>query len=153
MAFFVLRKLFLQSRMRSHPMGLDVWFLVGHFVYFQTSCVRTAKALASLRGCAGSPEPSLVAYVISTIISWAGSFHFVSTKQDTWTGHHHVMITSFLSKCVTQRLLCFCQPALARLWQLSCRGFNQCVYVQIKNCACFHLYIYSVSCIMKLYFL
>ena len=25
---------------------------------------------------AGSPEPSLVAYVISTIISWAGSFHF-----------------------------------------------------------------------------
>ena len=30
------------------------------------SCVRTAKALARLRGCAGSPEPSLVAYVIST---------------------------------------------------------------------------------------
>ena len=26
-----------------------------------------------LRGCAGSPEPSLVAYVISIIISWAGS--------------------------------------------------------------------------------
>ena len=36
-------------------------------------CVRTAKALVRLRGCAGSPEPSLVAYVISTIISWAGS--------------------------------------------------------------------------------
>ena len=47
--------------------------LVGPFVYFHTSCVRTAKALASLRGCAGSPEPSLVAYPISTIISWAGS--------------------------------------------------------------------------------
>ena len=27
-----------------------------------------------LRGYAGSPEPSLVAYVISTIISWAGSY-------------------------------------------------------------------------------
>ena len=39
------------------------------FVYFHSSCVRTAKALAS----AGSPEPSLVAYVISTIISSAGS--------------------------------------------------------------------------------
>ena len=37
-----------------------------------SSCVRTAKALASLRGCTGSPEPSLVAYVISTIISCAG---------------------------------------------------------------------------------
>ena len=35
--------------------------------------VRTAKALARLRRCAGSPEPSLVAYVISIIISWADS--------------------------------------------------------------------------------
>ena len=48
-------------------------FLVGPFVYFHTLCVQTAKALARLRGCAGSLEPSLVAYVISTIISWAGS--------------------------------------------------------------------------------
>ena len=61
--------------MRSHPMELDVWFLVGPFVYFHTSCVRTAKALVRLRGYAGSREPSLVAYVISTIISWAGSFN------------------------------------------------------------------------------
>ena len=59
MARFVLRKLILQTHMRSHPVGLDVWFFVGPFVYFHTSCVRTAKAL--------------VAYVISTIISWAGS--------------------------------------------------------------------------------
>ena len=29
--------------------------------------------LVRLHRCAGSPEPSLVAYVISTIISWAGS--------------------------------------------------------------------------------
>ena len=71
---FVLRKLVLQARIRSHPVGLAVWFLVGSFVYFNTSCVRTAKALARLRGCASSTEPSLVAYVISTIISWAGSF-------------------------------------------------------------------------------
>ena len=51
-------------------------FLVGPFVYFHTSCVGTSKALARLRGCAGSPEPSLVAYVISTIISCAGSFYY-----------------------------------------------------------------------------
>ena len=37
-------------------------------------CVRTAKAPARLHGCTGSPTPSLVAYVISTIISWAGSY-------------------------------------------------------------------------------
>ena len=37
----------------------------------------TAKALARLRGWAGLPEPSLVAYALSTIISWAGSFYFL----------------------------------------------------------------------------
>ena len=69
MVLFVLHKLILQTCMCSHPVGIDVWFLVRPFVYFHTSCVRTAKALARLRRCAGSPEPSLVAYVISTIIS------------------------------------------------------------------------------------
>ena len=45
------------------------------FVYFHPSCVRTAKNLERLRGCAGSPEPSLVAYVISTILmSWLKSY-------------------------------------------------------------------------------
>ena len=37
MALFVLRKFILQTHMRSHPVGLDVWFLVGPFVYFHTS--------------------------------------------------------------------------------------------------------------------
>ena len=32
MALFVLRKLIFQSRLSSHPVGLDVWFLVGPFV-------------------------------------------------------------------------------------------------------------------------
>ena len=71
MVLFFLRKLILQTHKCSHPIGLDVWFLVGPFIYFHTSCVQTAKALARLRRCAGSPEPSLVAYVFSTIISWA----------------------------------------------------------------------------------
>ena len=35
--------------MCSHPVGLDVWFLVRPFVYFHISGVRTAKALARLR--------------------------------------------------------------------------------------------------------
>ena len=73
MVLFVLRKLILQTRMHSHPVGLDVRFLVKQFIYFHTSCVRTAKALARPRGRAGSPEPSLVANVISTIISSAQS--------------------------------------------------------------------------------
>ena len=45
-ALFVLRKLILQTRMRSYLVGLDVWVFVKPFVYFHTSCVRTAKALA-----------------------------------------------------------------------------------------------------------
>ena len=53
--FFVLHKLILQTLIWGHPVGLDVWFLVGPFVCFHTSCVQTAKSLARLGGCAGSP--------------------------------------------------------------------------------------------------
>ena len=44
MALIALRKLNLQTCMRSNPLALHVWFLVRPFVYFRTSCVRTAKA-------------------------------------------------------------------------------------------------------------
>ena len=74
MALIALRKLNLQTYMRRIPMGLYVWFFGRSFVYFYTLCVRIAKALARLCRCAVSPEPSLFAYAISTIISWAGSF-------------------------------------------------------------------------------
>ena len=43
MVVFVLRKLILQTRMRSHRAGLGVRFLVGPFVNFHTLCVRIAK--------------------------------------------------------------------------------------------------------------
>ena len=39
LALFVLCKFILQIRMRSHPVGLDVWFLVWPLVYFQM-CVK-----------------------------------------------------------------------------------------------------------------
>ena len=47
---FVLRNLILQTRTRSHTVGLDVWYFVELFVYFHKLCVRTAKALTRLRG-------------------------------------------------------------------------------------------------------
>ena len=50
--------------------GARCLIFVGPFVYFHTSCVQTAKALARLHKWAGSPEPLLVAYMISTIISF-----------------------------------------------------------------------------------
>ena len=46
--------------------GARCLILVRPFIYFSILCVQTVKALARLHGCAGSPEPSLVAYVIST---------------------------------------------------------------------------------------
>ena len=68
--------------MHSHPVGLDVWYLVWLFVYLHTSCMRTAKAQARLYGCIGSPEPSLVAYVI---ISWAGPVTLMMLRaQNPW---------------------------------------------------------------------
>ena len=91
------------THMRSHPVGLDVWFLVRSFVYCHTSCMRTAKALARLRGCAGSPEPSLVAYVISTVISIAGSIFFDTPNifcnhPKIWTVWFHHMTMPHLPK-------------------------------------------------------
>ena len=83
MALFVLRKCILQTRMRYHPVGLDVWFLVGPFVYFHTLCLRTAKALARLRGCAGSLEPSLVA-CDKNHISCAGSIVSIILAIGCW---------------------------------------------------------------------
>ena len=80
MVLFVLRKLILQTRMRSHPVGLDVWVLVGP-----------------------SPEPLLVACVIGTIISWTGSnvvfpIPFIENKHfnKTFTAHQDPF-THFLS--------------------------------------------------------
>ena len=47
MVLFVLRKLILQARMCSHPMGLDVWFLVGPFIYFILPYVMCANSQGS----------------------------------------------------------------------------------------------------------
>ena len=117
---FVLRELILQTCMCSHPVGLDVWILVGPFVCFHISCVWTAKALVRLRGCAGLPEPSLVAYVISTIISWAGSIVFfyayldetsMSSKQKQTIWH----CTLFDVVLIIGDFLCLCTCTLSQI--------------------------------------
>ena len=65
----------LQSWGRTFEPSHEIMALfIGPLVYCHTLSVRTATTLARLRECAGSPEPSLVAYLISSIISWAGSF-------------------------------------------------------------------------------
>ena len=58
--------------MPSHSEGLGIWVSVWRFLLTHCLYERAAKVLARLRGCAGSPEPSLLAYVISTKFAWRG---------------------------------------------------------------------------------
>ena len=118
MVLFILHKLILQTHMHSHPVGLGVSYLVGPFVYFHTSCVRTAKALARLCRCTGSPEPSLVAYGISTIISWAGSFNFYMKATYLTVLWYPVAMWSFWEQTVDELLLSCASP---ELWEASHR--------------------------------
>ena len=50
-----------QLRMPSHSEGLGIWLSVSRFLLTHCLYERAAKVLARLRGCAGSPEPSLLA--------------------------------------------------------------------------------------------
>ena len=43
--------------------------LIWVFLYIHTLCMRTVKAMARMRICAGSPEPSLLGYMICAEIS------------------------------------------------------------------------------------
>ena len=82
MALFVFRKLILQ--MGSHPVELDVRFLVGPFVYFHTSCM-----------CANSEGSGETE--ISTIISWAGSwktYGFMVSWQKVSFSYHQIPTVS-----------------------------------------------------------
>ena len=74
MALFILRKFILQSRMHSHPVGLDVWFLVGPLstsLFYLCQQWRLWRA-AQMRSLAWAFAGRLCDK--NTIISWDGSF-------------------------------------------------------------------------------
>ena len=50
------------------------------------------KALTIFRRCAGSSEPSLLAYAIGTIISWTGLFHGNAIHQDLESWYNQIML-------------------------------------------------------------
>ena len=74
------------------------------FLTVSTSLLRTTKALAGLRVCAGSPEHLLAVYMISTLFRWhcACSYVVVSTLCDcqmqkcifTIKQHNHILQTA-----------------------------------------------------------
>ena len=57
--------------------GARIWLSVWRFLLTQCLYERAAEVLARLRGCAGSPEPSLLAYAISTKFAWRGLIYAV----------------------------------------------------------------------------
>ena len=63
-------------RMPSHSEGPGIWLSVWRFLLTHCLYERAAKVLARLRGCAGSPEPSLLAQAISTKFAWRGPYAF-----------------------------------------------------------------------------
>ena len=67
----------LQICMSSLSKESGMWLFVWSFLQLPLLCEQTAKALARLRRCAGSTQPSLFAYVISTIFSCVGSINLV----------------------------------------------------------------------------
>ena len=63
-----------QLRMPSHSEGPGIWLSVWRFLLTHCLYERAAEVLARLRGCAGSPEPSLLAEAISTKFAWRGPY-------------------------------------------------------------------------------
>ena len=56
--------------MPSHSAGPGIWLSVWRFLSTHCLYEQAAEVLARMRGCAGSPEPSLLAYAISTKFAW-----------------------------------------------------------------------------------
>ena len=50
------------------------------------------KALTIFRRCAGSSEPSLLAYAIGTIISWTGLFHGNTNHPDLESWYNQIIL-------------------------------------------------------------
>ena len=86
MVLFVLRKRILQTRMHSHPVGLDVWFLVGHFVYFMCANSEGSGESARMRRLAWAfagrlcdKYHNLVSWLIFCLLSYPTRFYAIFT--------------------------------------------------------------------------
>ena len=60
--------------MPSRSEGPGIWLSVWRFLLTHCLYERAAEVLARLGGCAGSPEPSLLALAISTKFAWRGPY-------------------------------------------------------------------------------
>ena len=78
------------------------------FIYIPSMCMWAFKALVIFRWCAGSSEPSLLAYTIGTITSWTGLFHEIKYVNIKFIKMQNgATINLFLGTC-----MCVCAYAL-----------------------------------------
>ena len=80
-----------QLRMPSHSEGPGIWLSVWRFLLTHCLYERAAKVLVRLRGCTGSPEPSLLAYAISTKFAWRRPFVTMPSTAETFGPGHGKM--------------------------------------------------------------
>ena len=117
------------SNARTQPLraeGPEIWPFVWGFFYFLMLHEWTTKALARLLGCAGSPESTLVAYMINTLFTWAGSFEprhdktnkmaCLPSKDSDQPGNPPSLISVFAVRMTKAWVLSYPLSAPQRLW-------------------------------------
>ena len=92
-------------------------------------CVWAVKALAIFRGCAGSSEPSLLAYAIGSIISRTGLFHEIKYVNIKFIKmQNRATINLFLGTC-----MCVC--AYISLYGNALVGPSICSFMRTNRLA------------------
>ena len=131
-----MRKLVLQLLMCSHLVGLDVWFLVGPFVYFHISCVRTTKALARLRrlawaftGCLCGKYHNLMSDKQTDVPIWQRKSWNLIISCHVEAGSWNLIISCHVEAGATKILSLCHQPQALQLTDVNQREFWTFTYV------------------------
>ena len=115
--------------MSSHSEGPGIWFSVWRFLLIHCLYERAAKVLARLRGCAGSPEPSLLAWAISTKFAWRGPNNVHIAKNSVFI-HDFKLNSLFPCVCVWVIWSCSRHPILNKPNQLGSSSSSNNFYPQ-----------------------
>ena len=105
--------------MPSHSEGPGIWLSVWRFLLIHCLYERAAKVLARLRGCSGSPEPSLLTYN-----NWASSWQnllllYANNKGADQPAHPRSLISAFVVRYLDIIMPLLAIAAISRLQLLS----------------------------------
>ena len=99
------------------------------------------------RACAVLPEPSLVTYMISTIISWAGSFYVISMFVGDLTKYNHAIPWFRVERvCRSTYSICQLTNMLVHVSLLTYSMFIEILNVDLL----FYLSVYPASLPMRI---